>query len=153
MRILLATDGSEYGDLAAAQCGELISGFSESLLEHVVVKILTVSDYIVDFDSEDFISEEEFTEQLEDAISKRSSEILKCAKKIVRYNNRTLQIEIDYAIGLPKKLIVEEAERWNADLVVVGSHGRGFWGRNLLGSVSDAVVQNAPCSVLVVRKS
>ena len=37
------------------------------------------------------------------------------------------------------------------DLIVVGSHGRGFWGR-LLGSVSDGVVHHAPCSVLVVRK-
>lgn len=153
MRILLATDGSEYGDKAAAQCGELISGFSKSALEQVVVKIFTVSDYIVDFDSGEFISEEDFAEQLEQAIYNRSSEILKCAEKLVRYNNRELQIETEFSIGSAKKLIVKEAEKWRADLVFVGSHGYGFWKRALLGSVSDAVVHHVPCSVLVVRKS
>ncbi len=152
MRILLAMDGSEYGDMAAAQCGELISGFSESVLESVVVKIFTVSDYIVDFDSEEFVSEEEFVEQFEQAVYKRASKILECAKKIVRYKNRDMKIEKEFTVGSPKKLIVEESEKWGADLIIVGSHGRGFWGRNLLGSVSDAVVHHAPCSVLVVRK-
>ena len=53
--------------------------------------------------------------------------------------------------GSPKQAIVEEAERWGADLVVVGSHGRGFWGRLLLGSVSHAVAARANCPVLIVR--
>ncbi|MCB1025610.1 MAG: universal stress protein [Acidobacteria bacterium] len=48
--------------------------------------------------------------------------------------------------------IVEKAKRWNADLIIVGSHGRGFWGRVMLGSISDSLVHHAPCSVLVVRK-
>ena len=39
----------------------------------------------------------------------------------------------------------------SADLIVVGSHGRGTVGRFLIGSVSDHVVRNAPCPVLVVR--
>ena len=50
-----------------------------------------------------------------------------------------------------KEQIIELAREWGADLIVVGSHGRGFWGR-LLGSVSTGVVHHAPCSVLVVRK-
>ena len=153
MRILLATDGSEFGDLAAAQCGELISGLSDSVLETVFVKIITVSDYIVDFESEAFISEKEFVDELEQAINKRTSEILECAEKIVRNKNKELQIETEMFSGSPKKLIVKDAEKWNADLIVVGSHGYGFWKRALLGSVSDAVVHHAPCSVLVVRKS
>jgi nucleotide-binding universal stress UspA family protein len=53
--------------------------------------------------------------------------------------------------GPAAKEIIDKAERWRADLIVVGSHGYGFWGR-LLGSVSNYVVHNAPCSVLVVRK-
>ena len=36
---------------------------------------------------------------------------------------------------------------------VAGSHGYGFWERNLLGSVSDAVVHQAHCTVLVVRSA
>jgi nucleotide-binding universal stress UspA family protein len=54
--------------------------------------------------------------------------------------------------GSPKRVIVEEAEKWGADLVVVGSLGYRSWERLLLGSVSQAVTLHAECSVLVVRE-
>jgi len=53
--------------------------------------------------------------------------------------------------GNPKDVILEEAKKWNADLIVVGSHGRRGFKRFLLGSVSEAVAMNAHCSVVVVR--
>ena len=55
--------------------------------------------------------------------------------------------------GNPKEVILEEAKKWNADLIVVGSHGRRGIKRLLLGSVSEAVAMKAPCSVVVVRGS
>jgi len=53
--------------------------------------------------------------------------------------------------GNPKEVILEEAKNWNADLIVVGSHGLRGFKRLLLGSVSEAVAMNAHCSVVVVR--
>jgi len=53
--------------------------------------------------------------------------------------------------GRPKQIILEEAQKWAADLIVVGSHGRRGFKRFLLGSVSEAVAMNAHCSVVVVR--
>ena len=53
--------------------------------------------------------------------------------------------------GVPAEQIVAVARRWDADLVVVGDHNRHVLSRFLLGSVADAVVRHAPCSVLVVR--
>jgi nucleotide-binding universal stress UspA family protein len=53
--------------------------------------------------------------------------------------------------GNPKEGILEEAKKWNADLIVLGSHGRRGFKRFLLGSVSEAVAMNAHCSVVVVR--
>jgi nucleotide-binding universal stress UspA family protein len=47
--------------------------------------------------------------------------------------------------------IVRTAEREGADLIVMGSRGLSLWKRLLLGSVSSAVVQHAPCSVEIVR--
>ena len=44
------------------------------------------------------------------------------------------------------------AEELGADLVVLGSRGLGGIRRALMGSVSDSVVRNAHCSVLVVRR-
>jgi nucleotide-binding universal stress UspA family protein len=54
--------------------------------------------------------------------------------------------------GSPKDVIVEEARAWNADLIVLGSHGYGRFRRMVLGSVAGAVVANAPCSVQVARE-
>ena len=53
--------------------------------------------------------------------------------------------------GSPKQVIVEQAEQWGADLIVVGCHGFGPVKRFLLGSVSQAVAVHAPCSVEIVR--
>jgi nucleotide-binding universal stress UspA family protein len=53
--------------------------------------------------------------------------------------------------GDPGESIIEAARAEHADLIVVGSHGRGAVGRFLIGSVSDHVVRNASCPVLVVR--
>ena len=56
-------------------------------------------------------------------------------------------------IGEPKEVILEEAESWGADLIVVGSHGVKGWKRLWLGSVSQAVATDAKCSVEIVRCS
>jgi nucleotide-binding universal stress UspA family protein len=53
--------------------------------------------------------------------------------------------------GDPGEAIVSAAEAEGADLIVVGSHGRGPVGRFLVGSVSDFIVRHASCPVLVVR--
>lgn len=53
--------------------------------------------------------------------------------------------------GKPVEAILDEAQKWDADLIVVGSHGRRGFKRFLLGSVSEAVAMNAHCSVVVVR--
>ena len=48
-------------------------------------------------------------------------------------------------------VIVEEAQRWGADLIVVGTHGRRALERLWLGSVAEGVARAAPVSVLLVR--
>lgn len=53
--------------------------------------------------------------------------------------------------GEPGESIVAAAEAERAELIVVGSHGRGGVGRLLMGSVSEYVVRHAACPVLVVR--
>ena len=53
--------------------------------------------------------------------------------------------------GIPHEVIVEQAEDWGADLVVLGSHGYGPLRRALLGSVAAAVAVEAPCAVEIIR--
>jgi nucleotide-binding universal stress UspA family protein len=54
--------------------------------------------------------------------------------------------------GDPRTAIVEAADDWNADLIVMGSHGHSALQRLLMGSVAQAVVAHAHCSVEVVRR-
>lgn len=56
-------------------------------------------------------------------------------------------------LGMPRREITKYAKRWNADLVMVGSHGQGAIARFLMGSVAQGVLHTAPCSVEVVRAS
>ena len=52
----------------------------------------------------------------------------------------------------PATALLGMAQEWRTDLLVVGSHGRSALGRAMLGSVSQAVVSNAHCSVRVARR-
>jgi nucleotide-binding universal stress UspA family protein len=53
--------------------------------------------------------------------------------------------------GNPKSQIIDVASHWQADLIVLGSHGRKGLDRFLMGSVSEAVFRHARCSVEIVR--
>jgi nucleotide-binding universal stress UspA family protein len=52
--------------------------------------------------------------------------------------------------GNPFETIVTEAAAWRADVIVVGSHGKGWVDRLLIGSVTENLLNNLPCAVLVV---
>lgn len=53
--------------------------------------------------------------------------------------------------GRPWQGVVEEAKAWDADLIVVSTHGFTGFKHALLGSVAEKIVRHAPCPVLVVR--
>ena len=55
--------------------------------------------------------------------------------------------------GYPFVEIVKQARESDADLIVIGTHGRGAIAHMLLGSVAERVVRKAPCPVLTVRDS
>jgi nucleotide-binding universal stress UspA family protein len=56
-------------------------------------------------------------------------------------------------LGVPKKAISKYAKRWGADLIMIGSRGLSALTRFLLGSVAQAVLRTATCSVEIVRPS
>jgi nucleotide-binding universal stress UspA family protein len=73
------------------------------------------------------------------------------AKLRVDEESRQLNVTTEVISGSPKQVILEEAEAFGADLIIVGSHGHGMLERFLLGSVSQAVALHARCSVEIVR--
>ena len=56
-------------------------------------------------------------------------------------------------IGFPAKDIVRLATEVQADLIVLGTHGRRGMSHLLVGSVAERVVRTAPCPVLTVRRA
>lgn len=62
-------------------------------------------------------------------------------------------VETNVVINRPATGILAEARRTNAELIVMGSHGRGTLASAVLGSVSAEVVDHAPCPVLIARTS
>lgn len=49
------------------------------------------------------------------------------------------------------KVIIEQANQWSADLIIVGTHGRHGFGHLISGSVAEGVIRASPLPVLVVR--
>ena len=62
------------------------------------------------------------------------------------------EVNSEVQLGLPKKAISEFAHQWQADLVMLGSHGLSALTRFLVGSVAQAVLRSSPCSVEIVRR-
>lgn len=52
--------------------------------------------------------------------------------------------------GIALETIVQEAAAWRADVIIVGSHGKGWVDRLLIGSVTEDLLNNLPCAVLVI---
>ena len=53
--------------------------------------------------------------------------------------------------GKPPDQILAAAREWEADVIVIGTHGRSGVSRLVLGSTAESVVRHAPCPVLVIR--
>ena len=67
------------------------------------------------------------------------------------FRNMTVRENVEIAVGPPADTIVRVAREHDADLIVMGTHGRTGVQHVLLGSVAEKVVRLAPCPVLTVR--
>jgi len=64
----------------------------------------------------------------------------------------TWSVESEAVSDSPASALTERAEAWSADLIVIGSHGRGAVARLFFGSISQKVLRYAHCSVRVGRR-
>jgi nucleotide-binding universal stress UspA family protein len=84
-----------------------------------------------------------------EAEAKQAEELLKRSNARLRANGLKASTAMEF--GEPKVKILEQASKWGADLIVLGSHGRKGLKHFLLGSVSETVARHATCSVEIVR--
>jgi nucleotide-binding universal stress UspA family protein len=145
MRVLLAVDGSRYSQLAVAAVAE--REWPDGTIVQVITVIHAAAPLMID---PAFIMAAAHVDQIAEQ-RRRSSAIIDSAVETIRKEAPGVAVTTKVVEGNPKEVIVEEAREWDADLIVVGSHGHGRFKRAVLGSVAGAVVANAPCSVCVAR--
>ena len=87
---------------------------------------------------------------IEDAKKAAQSAVKRATDKL---REAGLSVSSEIPFGYPKETITRYAKNWGADLIMVGSHGNGVLTRFFLGSVAQAVLRTAPCSVEIVRTS
>jgi nucleotide-binding universal stress UspA family protein len=157
MRILIAYDGSEYADVAIKDLRRA------GLPEKAEMTVLCVAEHW--FPPPPPSSYETVEAALSEGIAVRverrdregwrrgqeANERAYQAATMVQSYFPGWEVRAEAISGSPATEIIAEADEGNADLIVVGSQGRGALGRMILGSVSQRVVTGAHCSVRVAR--
>jgi len=142
-KILSPVDGSETSLLGLAEAIRFAKDQKATLrLLHVVHDFLVAGGH----------GAAVYTSQLRKDLRARGEEILKDAAGIAREQGvepETMLVETPG--GSVGAMIVEEAERWSADLLVLGTHGRRGIRRLVMGSDAEYVVRTTPVPVLLVR--
>ena len=146
MKILLAVDGSVCSDAAVEALAR------RPWPRESEVKVITATEIPVPVGMEPWAVSADYFEELDKTIHKAAQTVIDNALvKLKTVEDKTLKITNEIIQGSPRQVIVDEAEKWGADLIFIGSRGLGAWSRLLLGSVSSAVVHHAKCSVEIVR--
>jgi nucleotide-binding universal stress UspA family protein len=145
-RILVAVDGSPTSDAALVEAARTARERSAALrLVHVVDSPYAYPDVLYGRLAVDFEAVRRLWRETGQAVLDRGV----ATARQEGVEPETALLESDG--HRPASVIVGEAERWGADLVVVGTHGRRGLERLLMGSVAEGVARLAPVSVLLVR--
>jgi nucleotide-binding universal stress UspA family protein len=150
MRILLAVDGSEFGDAAVEEIA------NRPWPPRSEVHVVSVIRLPFTPTSETRALPDSYYSQLERAERERAESAIN--RVIARLHESDseregpLTLTGEVVVGHPAETIIETAKELGADLIALGSHGYRGFKRFLLGSVSYAVASHAPCSVEIVRK-
>jgi nucleotide-binding universal stress UspA family protein len=146
MKILLAVDGSPCSEAAVEEVAQ------RPWPEGSQVKIISAVELPFVPTPETWALPESYYSQFEEAAEGQALKVVnQAAARLRSSHGEALALAVGTINGPAKDVILDEAERWGADLIVIGSHGYRGFKRFLLGSVSQAVASHAKCSVEIVR--
>lgn len=154
MKLLIAYDGSSFADAAIEDLGR--AGLPDAV-EAVIISVSDVWELADIVDSTSSNSKPLSNKRAEmlrlhlQEVIEQSSTIAGSAADRVRERHPKWDVSVRAFTGKPATQIIAFADEWKPDLIVVGSHGRGFIGRALLGSVSMRVLYEARSSVRIAR--
>lgn len=142
-RILVGVDGSETSLRGLAEAVRLAKGTGGKLLVVHVLNALVL---------ESEIASTAYYDALSDALRESGANILEQAARRVRESGVPFEQKLVEKIGAyASHEIVAAAKEWNADLIVLGTHGRRGLKRLVMGSDAEVVLRRSPVPVLLVR--
>ena len=142
-RILVPTDLSEAAKPALKLAAELGRTFGAELVLLFVVEPF--------YTSGDILSAGALAAVLDKLREKARTTAL--ARRVTWLAKRGVRAHGSIREGQPAEVIVEQARKYPADLIVIGTHGRTGLSHAYLGSVAERVVRASQCPVLTVRSS
>lgn len=157
MRVLIGYDGSEQADAAIYDLKRA------GLPQQGEALIVSVGDLLMSSpDLSEVIGRELTSHRVSSALKKaqthaetitvEAAAAASRARKLTKDLFPEWNVRAEVMIGTPAWVLIDAADKWNADLVVVGSHGRSALKRLFLGSVSKRVVTDSSRSVRVSRQ-
>ena len=151
LKILLGTDGSEFSSKAAYSVANR-PWPPGSQVRIISVQELLVPEAVAASSLQYSIYSEGSMKEVSGVTRKRAEDAVEEARSILRSTYLAIcDTPQDVPVGDPRTFLVDEAKSWEADLIVVGSHGKRGFDRPLLGNVSESVAMHAHCSVEVIR--
>ena len=146
MRVLIPTDGSECAQMALSAVAEQPWPTSSEFL------IIACPEFPVIVGEYPYYAPEQLTELAKGSEIHAAESATEGADLLSKAGLRVSR-QVTEPRETPARAILAAAESWEADLIVMGSHGRRGFDRLVLGSVSESVALHARCSVQVVRKA
>jgi hypothetical protein len=140
--IVVATDGSKASLAAASEAVGIAKRNGSDLTVLAVVPAESGMSEEVDFS---VVKRERLADQEMQAAEKNAKAVKDAAQV------EGVRVHAFVMTGRPADTIIETAKEKNADLIVVGSHGRTGLDKLLMGSVAERVIVLSPCAVLVVK--
>jgi nucleotide-binding universal stress UspA family protein len=139
--ILFATDFSEGSDFAFESALSLARKFdSKLLIVHIINEPVDLRGFYVPH-----ISFDKLEEEIEQGAEKLMEKF--CRTHLQDYTN----YETFVLPGIPYDEIIKNAVQFNADLIVLGTHGRTGLDHVLFGSTAEKVVRKSPVPVMTIR--
>jgi len=150
MKILVCTDGSKHGQKILDQAAKIASGCNAD--EVVVIYVYNLPpDYSALREKGSYIRSEDMERFRELEEKRREEKKIILGEAIKFFETKNIKASSLFEEGHPAEIITKVAGKGNFDLIVIGNRGMGGLKRLFLGSVSNAVVQQAKTSVLTVK--
>src|SRR5262245_36851633 len=140
-RILTATDFSQHSQVALKYAAAFAQAFQA---EVILCHVLEAPDFLSQLPP---VAEGYFPPNLSEIQEKHAR--VQCEQVLAAAGLSHARVLLKH--GHPSVEIAKAAKEENADLIVVGTHGRSALAHLLLGSVAEKIVRSSPCPVLTVR--